>query len=125
MSGTTASLFVLAGLCVAGSCAAAECAPVAVGVRLENVLNWTTASEQDSFGFDIFRGNAETGPFVKLTAQPVLAAGTTDETNVYKYADTSIEGGKTYWYYIELISTGGAREKITPTWSAPPKCAAG
>jgi len=103
---------------------AGACTTVAAGAPLENVVKWTTASEQDAFGFDIFRGDAESGPFTKLTATPVLGAGTTDETNVYKYSDKAIERDRTYWYYIELISTSGGREKITPAWASTPKCPA-
>src|ERR1700754_4237040 len=35
--------------------------------RLANTARWSTASEQDNFGFDVFRGDTEKGEFKKLT----------------------------------------------------------
>ncbi|MGA9827237.1 MAG: hypothetical protein WBQ57_02715, partial [Rhodanobacteraceae bacterium] len=48
--------------------------------RIANTAHWTTASEQDNFGFDVYRGNSDNGPFTKLTKDPILGAGTSDET---------------------------------------------
>ena len=89
--------------------------------RVANTARWTTASEQDNFGFDVFRGDSEHGEFAKLTASPIRGAGTSDETHKYEYRDDSIDPCKEYWYYVEGISTSGHREKFTPTFRAPPK----
>ncbi|UXI67960.1 hypothetical protein [Tahibacter amnicola] len=89
--------------------------------RLANTPRWTTASEVENFGYDVFRGDAEQGPFTKLTAEPMLGAGTTDETKKYEFRDDTIDPCKDYWYYVESISTGGEREKFTPVFKAPAK----
>jgi hypothetical protein len=89
--------------------------------RIANTARWTTASEQDSFGFDVFRGDTEKGEFKKLTEKPVLGAGTSDETHKYEYRDDSIDPCKDYWYYIEEISNKGTHEKISPVFRAPAK----
>jgi hypothetical protein len=89
--------------------------------RIANTARWSTASEQDSFGFDVFRGDSEKGEFTKLTKEPILGAGTSDETHKYEYRDDSIDPCREYWYYVEGISTSGTHEKFTPTFRAPPK----
>ena len=89
--------------------------------RIANTARWTTASEQNNFGFDVFRGDSEKGEFTKLTKEPILGAGTTDETQKYQFRDDTIDPCKDYWYYIESISTSGTREKFTPTFKAPAK----
>jgi hypothetical protein len=89
--------------------------------RIANTARWTTASEQDNFGFDVFRGDSEKGEFKKLTESPILGAGTSDETHKYEFRDDTIDPCKDYWYYVEQISTKGVHEKITPTFHAPPK----
>lgn len=89
--------------------------------RIANTARWTTASEQNNFGFDVFRGDAEKGPFTKLTKEPILGAGTSDETHKYEYRDDSIDPCKDYWYYVEGITTSGSHEKFTPTFHAPAK----
>jgi len=89
--------------------------------RVANTARWSTASEQDSFGFDVFRGDTEKGDFKKLTKDPILGAGTSDETHKYEYRDDTIDPCKEYWYYVESIPTKGVHEKFTPVFRAPPK----
>jgi hypothetical protein len=89
--------------------------------RVANTARWTTASEQDNFGFDVFRGDSEKGDFKKLTEKPILGAGTSDETHKYEYRDDTIDPCKDYWYYVEQISTKGVHEKISPVFRAPAK----
>jgi len=94
---------------------------VAKEERLANTPRWTTASEVDNFGYDVFRGDTEEGPFAKLNANPLLGAGTTDETKKYEYRDDTIDPCREYWYYVESIDTNGAREKFTPIFKASAK----
>ncbi len=89
--------------------------------RLANTPKWSLASEQDNFGFDVFRGDTEDGEFTKLNQDPILGAGTTDETQKYSWRDDTIDPCKDYWYYVDSISTSGVREKMTPTFKAPAK----
>ena len=89
--------------------------------RAANTPKWSLASEQDNFGFDVFRGDSEDGEFVKLNKDPILGAGTTDETQKYSWRDDTIDPCKDYWYYVESISTAGVHEKMTPTFKAPAK----
>ncbi|HET9032960.1 MAG TPA: hypothetical protein VFN25_08645 [Dokdonella sp.] len=89
--------------------------------RLANTPKWSLASEQDNFGFDVFRGDTENGEFTKLNKDPILGAGTTDETQKYSWRDDTIDPCKDYWYYVESISTAGVHEKMTPTFKAPAK----
>jgi len=97
-------------------------AGVPVEQRVVNNVHWTTASEEENFGYDVFRSAVgEKGPFDKLTKQPMLGNGTTDETHEYKYSDDAIDPCKDYWYYVESISTSGVREKFTPIIHAPAK----
>jgi hypothetical protein len=94
---------------------------LAADQRVANTARWTTASEQNNFGFEVFRGDSEKGEFTKLTKETILGAGTSDETHKYEYRDDAIDPCKEYWYYVEGITTSGAHEKFTPTFRAPPK----
>lgn len=87
----------------------------------KNKLKWTTASEVENFGFDIFRGESEEGPFEKRTETPLPGAGTTDEPQSYLWEDYDIEMGQDYFYYIESISMAGVRERFSPIIKAPAK----
>jgi hypothetical protein len=86
-----------------------------------NTLRWTTASEVDNFGFDIYRGLSEDGPFDRITEEPLPGAGTIDEPQNYVFVDRDIDPTVDYYYYIESISLGGVREVFSPVIRAPAK----
>lgn len=86
-----------------------------------NTLRWTTASEVDNFGFDVYRGDSEEGPFERMTERPIPGAGTTDLTSEYSWQDMTNDPYKTYYYYVESISLQGVREQFTPIIKAKPK----
>ena len=86
-----------------------------------NRLKWSTASEVDNFGFDIYRSTSEEGPFDRITGQPIPGAGTVDEPTYYEYRDEAIEPGVMYYYYVESISVDGIREIFSPIIKAPAK----
>ncbi|HJT97691.1 MAG TPA: hypothetical protein VJ696_05190 [Rhodanobacteraceae bacterium] len=89
--------------------------------RIANTARWSTASEQDSFSFDVYRSDSEKGEFKKINKDSIMGAGTSDETHKYEYRDDAIDPCKDYWYYIEATSTKGAHEKFTPTFHATAK----
>ena len=99
---------------------AAAPATAAAPVR-ENAIRWSTASEVDNFGYDVFRGPTEEGPFERVNDAPIPGHGTTDVPQKYEFRDTTIAANTSYWYYVESISLQGEREKFTPVFQAKPK----
>ena len=92
---------------------------------LSNTIRWATASEINNFGYDVYRGASEEGPFERLTADPVPGAGTTDEPQRYEYVDDTIAPDTSYYYYVESIALDGTRERFTPIFKSRPKPASG
>jgi len=88
---------------------------------LVNTIRWTTASEVENFGFDVYRSTSEDGPFERITEEPIPGAGTTDEPQSYVYVDDTIDPTFGYYYYLESISMEGVREQFSPISFAPPK----
>ncbi len=80
----------------------------------KNTIKWTTATEVDNFGFDVYRSGSEDGPFDKINAEVIEGAGTTDEPTRYEFVDDTIDPTREYYYYIESVSMSGVREKFTP-----------
>ena len=101
--------------------AAATTPPTTPAPPYRNTVRWTTASEVDSFGFDVFRGESAEGPFLRLNAKPIAGAGTSDESHSYAWVDETIDPAKDYYYYVESISIDGLREKFTPVQRARAK----
>jgi hypothetical protein len=86
-----------------------------------NTVRWSTASEVDNFGYDVYRGTSKDGPFERLTRDPIPGAGTTDEPQKYSFVDDKIDPYETYYYYVEAISLAGLRERFTPIIQSKPK----
>ncbi len=77
-------------------------------------LRWSTASEVDNYGFFVLRGEDEKGPFKALNEKAIPGAGNSDLPKAYAYEDLLVTPGKTYYYYLESVSTLGVREKFSP-----------
>ncbi|MFN7973532.1 MAG: hypothetical protein U0166_14475 [Acidobacteriota bacterium] len=92
----------------------AAAAPAAPAAAKKNTLKWTTASEVNNYGYDIYRGESEGGPFQKMTVEPIAGAGTTDTVSSYEWVDQTADPRKAYWYYVESITLQGQRERFTP-----------
>ncbi len=87
----------------------------------DNTIKWSTASEVDNFGFDVYRGDGPDGPFERINAETIEGAGTVDEPSDYRFVDDTIDPHRTYYYYVESISMHGVRERFTPVGKAGPK----
>jgi hypothetical protein len=88
---------------------------------LRNTIRWSTASESNNFGFDVYRGDSAEGPFRRLTAEPIQGGLESDTQRDYEFVDDTIEEGKTYYYYVESISLDNVREPFTPVEASKPK----
>ena len=87
----------------------------------KNTIRWTTASEVDNFGYDVYRAANEEGPFECLNETPIEGAGTSDVPQSYVYVDDTIDPDQEYFYYVESISMSGERARFTPVYRVPPK----
>ncbi len=76
------------------------------------VLSWTTASELENAGFNIFRSEEKEGVFVKVNRSLIQGAGTTSDRNAYTWIDTTAKPNVEYYYQIEDVSFDGLSEAI-------------
>jgi len=86
-----------------------------------NTIRWVTQSEEENFGYDVYRGPTEQGPFTRVNSRSILGYGTTDMPQRYEYRDTTVRAGERYWYYVESVSLTGERTRITPVYPSKPK----
>lgn len=81
-------------------------------------LRWRTESEQDNYGFNVYRsGLSKDSAFEKINHQIVRGNGTTSEPHDYIYIDRTAIKGKTYYYYLMDVDYSGNTKKFTPTIS--------
>ena len=80
--------------------------------RMENgkqgiTLAWETASEPDNQGFNLWRGEAEDGDYLKLNNSLIPAKGDAETGASYVFSDTTVIGGVTYTYMLEQVDVNG------------------
>jgi len=79
----------------------------AQGAWARTILSWTTATEIDNVGFNIYRSETADGEFVKLNAVLIPAKGSVTEGASYSFVDWGTERGKTYYYKLEDVDLAG------------------
>lgn len=78
------------------------------------VLEWTTATEINTAGFNIYRGDSKEGPFAQVNAQLIPASTDAVLGGKYKFEDTTVNPGQTYYYQLEDVEFGGKTERHGP-----------
>ena len=86
------------------------CGPTASRV----VVEWATASEINTSGFNLYRSGQADGPYVKVNAQLIPASTDPLVGGKYRYEDTSVISGRTYYYQLEDVELDGASTRHGP-----------
>ncbi len=86
------------------------------------VIRWSTETEVNTAGFNVYRALSEEGPWEKIN--PRLVPGSPDPLRggSYVFTDTNVIAGVTYWYELEEVELGGHAtrlERTTATARAP------
>jgi hypothetical protein len=82
------------------------------------VLEWTTKSEVNTAGFNMYRAESSGGPFVQINRELIPSASDPIVGGHYVYTDTEAVAGRTYYYQLEDVELSGNRtrhETITTT----------
>ncbi len=72
------------------------------------VLNWSTASEEDNLGFNVYRSDTADGVYARINDELIPGHGTTLEPQNYVFGDYQIETNHTYYYKIEDVAADGS-----------------
>jgi hypothetical protein len=86
-------------------------APLARGV----LLSWQTASELDTAGFNLWRGDAADGPYGKVNEALIPARGGPTWGASYTFTDAPVVAGATYYYKLEEVDVYGQSAFHGPT----------
>lgn len=78
-------------------------------------VRWSTVSEQDNFGFNVYRStdSADLGEQLNAALIPAQAPGS-GQGSSYDFLDQDLEAGVTYYYTLEDVDANG-----TPTHHGP------
>ena len=75
----------------------------------EAVISWTTESELNNSGFNIFRSTSRTKNFHHINAKLIQGAGTTGQRNTYQFIDKTAKPDVPYYYRLEEVDLSGTR----------------
>ncbi len=82
-------------------------------VKDQVVINWTTESELDNAGFNIFRSTSRTKDFRRINAKLIQGAGTTGQRTQYQFIDKTAKPDVAYYYRLEDVDLSGTRDILT------------
>lgn len=75
-----------------------------------NTLVWSVRDLDRTYGFIVYRGQAEQGPFRRINPALIPAVAGTGE---YRYVDHDVRAGTTYYYQIEAVSQTGLTKRLS------------
>lgn len=74
-----------------------------------SLLSWTTQSESNNLGWNVYRSETEeVEDYMQINEDMIEGAGTTIEQTDYTFADQNeVTPNSSYWYWIESLDYGG------------------
>jgi hypothetical protein len=75
------------------------------------IVQWTTASELDTAGFNVYRSNTPDGEFVRVNENLIPASPDPLTGGSYEFKDQNVIPGRTYYYVLEDIDNNGATNR--------------
>jgi hypothetical protein len=83
------------------------------------VLNWTTQSETENLGWNIFCSENENGyeneDYIQINSELVPGMGTTSQPTDYSFIDENLAvEGHNYYYWLQSVSTTNELEMFDP-----------
>jgi hypothetical protein len=81
--------------------------PVSTPVPGTVIVEWTTESEVNLAGFNIYRSESRDGPYVRLNDTLIPASPDPIAGASYSYADSTARAGVTYYYKLEDVELDG------------------
>jgi len=95
------------------------------------VLEWTTASEVNAAGFNLYRSTSLDGPYVRINPALIPAGNDPLAGGRYRYEDSATVPGQTYYYWLEEVALNGTTTRHGPvaimaaSWDQRPGLAVG
>lgn len=78
------------------------------------IIHWSTETEFETAGFNIYRSDSSTGTFTQVNAQLIPAQANAASGANYTWEDTTAENGKVYYYQLEDVEYSNSRTRHEP-----------
>lgn len=100
---------------LASGVAAWESAPISARQERPGqpiVIRWSTETEVNTAGFNVYRAESEEGPWTKINPSLIPGAPDPIRGGSYEFTDTNVLAGVTYWYELEEVELGGQATRL-------------
>jgi hypothetical protein len=77
------------------------------------LLKWQTASESGVYGYQVFRGETEDGPFLLQNEKIMRTHAKAYAGSPYFWRDNRATTGATYWYYVGVVYKDGSKQVLS------------
>ena len=77
------------------------------------LLEWKATKEEGVYGYLVYRSTDRNGPYYRLGHEIVHVSPEPGEIHSYRFADPTVEPGKTYYYYLDTIATTGVKSRFS------------
>lgn len=75
-------------------------------------IKWSTATEQNTAGFYVYRSTEPAGDFDLLNGDSMITAvGSTVSSADYMFVDDTVQRGQTYYYLLEEVEFDSSRNR--------------
>jgi hypothetical protein len=78
------------------------------------VVEWSTASELDTAGFNLYRKDKPDGQATQVNTSLIPASVDPLTGGAYRYKDSQVEPGRTYYYELEEVEANGNTSRFGP-----------
>jgi len=78
------------------------------------IVEWTTASEVNSAGFNLYRSESPDGPFTRINEHLIPASPDPLLGGSYTFTDAEVVAGRTYYYLLEDVEINGTTTRHGP-----------
>jgi hypothetical protein len=78
------------------------------------VVEWSTATEFNSVGFNLYRSENPVDPYIQINAEIIPASLDPLMGGSYKYEDYDVRPGALYYYQLEEVESSGAISRHGP-----------
>ena len=83
------------------------------------LIEWTTESEIDNAGFNLYRAESEDGKYIKINSALISAKGSPTQGTSYEFVDANVQNRKTCYYKLEDIDLNGSSTMHRPVSATP------
>lgn len=101
--------------------AVVACSPAVNPLQPKVVVQWQTASEVNTAGFNIYRSDNRDGPYAKLNDRLIPPSSNPLSGGTYRYEDATAMPGQTYYYRLEDVELNGVSTRHEPMVLAVPQ----